>query len=382
MSLNRILFIDDEHYVLRAYARILHPFREEWTMSFHQDAMSAWDGLLESSADVVVSDINMPGMSGLQLLERMQEHPDMIDIPVIIVTGRDDNGLKSRALSLGATDLLHKPVDCSELAARLRSALQLKKCTDQLKQQNERLDLLVRARTKQLFDSHAELVWRLAKAAECRDDDTGNHVVRVGVYAKLIGQAMGMKAEFCENLCLAATLHDIGKIGVPDAILRKPGKLSPQEWKIMQEHCLIGRSILVEGHAGRTLVPGDLSLDTLTERYPLLEMAANIATYHHEKWDGTGYPYGLAGEAIPLPARIVAIADVYDALRSKRPYKKRYDVEQALDIIAEKNGTHFDPEVYLAFLQVLEEILEAEVAYSDADKRSITPTEILQETTP
>ena len=378
MSENRIMFVDDERNVLRAYSRILRTQRQEWNLLFHESPLEAWQELRQTSVDVVVSDINMPGLTGLELLRRMKGDVLLRDIPVIIVTGRHDEGLKSEALTLGATDLLPKPVDCNELMARLRNALHMKQCTDQLKEQNETLDLLVQKRTQELLQSHSEVVWRLAKAAECRDDDTGNHVVRVGLYSKLIGSAMGLDDAYCETLFLAATLHDIGKIGIPDSILRKPGKLTPQERKTMEEHCVIGRSILADGHTGYSLLQTSGNRESPFGPNPLLRMAADIATYHHERWDGTGYPYGLHGEEIPLTARIVAIADVFDALRSLRPYKPAFEIERALDIIAEREGTQFDPEVYQAFLQVLDEILETELTYSDTTNSLQNKCQVLQ----
>ncbi len=208
-----------------------------------------------------------------------------------------------------------------------------------------------------LAQTRMSIVCRLGMAAEFRDEDTGNHVVRVGCYSRAVAAAMGMPRSFLEMLLLAAPLHDIGKIGVPDSVLLKPGPLSDEEWAVMQRHCEIGECILRE--ESKAVVPSfdwyatesRAVKEALGSRDPMLEMAASVALTHHEKWDGSGYPQGLAGEAIPLESRIVAIADVYDALTSNRPYRAARPEEEALTIIEATVGSHFDPRVHAAFLR-------------------------------
>lgn len=366
---NRILFVDDELSVLNAYVRILRHRGCRWDFVLTESGADALDRIRSERIDVVISDIDMPGMTGLDLLSKLQLDPATQDIPFIIVTGRGETGLKTRALDMGAVDLLLKPVDSNELLARLNNALRLKACADELKAQKESLDVQVQQRTHELADSRLEIIWRLAKAAECRDDDTGNHVLRVGTFSRLVAEAMGWAPSECETLLLAATLHDIGKIGIPDAVLRKPGKLNGDEWHIMQQHCEIGWSILAEQGPSPMCLDSGIYDWSPAERHsnPLLQMAADIAMSHHERWDGMGYPYGLAGDRIPLTARIVAIADVYDALRSDRPYKSPYTEEHALQIIKRAGGQHFDPDVLLAFLAAYDDIRQAESEYRQYD---------------
>lgn len=370
----RVLFIDDERPVLNAYARILRHRGCEWDLVLTESATDALQIVHSQSIDVVISDVDMPVMTGLDLLSKLQLDPATRDIPFIVVTGRGETGLKTRALDMGAVDLLLKPVDSNELLARVNSALRLKVCSDELKEQKELLDQQVLERTQELLDSRLEIIWRLAKAAECRDDDTGNHVLRVGTYSRLIADAMGLAPQHCEILQIAATLHDIGKIGVPDAVLRKPGKLDEHEWRTMQQHCEIGWSILAEtGPSPLCLTAGVYDWNP-TDRHcnPLLQTAADIALSHHERWDGQGYPHGLAQERIPLEARIVAIADVYDALRSHRPYKSAYTEEHSLSILKRAGGQHFDPDVLLAFLSALDDVREAEYEYSRYESQQET----------
>ena len=312
----------------------------------------------------------MPGMSGLQLLERIKGRPSLRHLPVVIVTGDADKSLKRTALDLDAADLLNKPVDSEDLIARLRSVLRTKRYADELMQSNQLLEQRVQERTAELEASRIDIILRLGKAAEYRDEETGNHVIRVGIYSRIIANTMGMSSAFCDTIFLAAPLHDIGKIGVADSILRKPGKLSDDEWEAMRGHCQIGVSILSDSsrfmnlftRQASSLVPSEVA--DLSNN-PIIKMATEIAATHHEKWDGSGYPMGVAGEAIPIAGRIVAIADVYDAIRSERPYKKSFTVERSLDIIRDSSGSHFDPDVVDAFLRCYPEIQAIEDEFGD-----------------
>ncbi len=355
-----ILFVDDEFHVLDGLRRALRAERDRWEMDFVDGACAALDHMRTVCFDAVVSDVNMPGKDGFALLAEIRSSEQTKDVPVIILTGRSETGIKRRALELGATDLLNKPVDPQDLIARLRSAIRLKQYQDELKAQNEILGLKVEERTAELAHSRLDMIWRLGKVAEYRDEETGNHVVRVGCYSRAIAEALGADRELVEMLFVTSPLHDIGKIGIPDAVLLKPGPLSQDEREVMKEHCAIGAEILREdsktmnaflawrgGHA-----PGRNGKG----QNPILKMASSIAMTHHEWWDGTGFPAGLTEESIPLESRIVALSDVYDALCLGRPYKSALPEAEALKIIRGEVGRHFDPEVHAAFEKAIQEL--------------------------
>jgi len=254
------------------------------------------------------------------------------------------------------------------LLARIQSALRLKSYQDELKTQRENLKQKVREQTIELEESRLDIIWRLAKAAEYRDQDTGNHVVRVGWYCRPIAEALGMASDFVEMLFLASPLHDIGKIGIPDHILLKPGILTPEEWIIMKTHSAIGAAILQSDSkllkTFRTW--NELPLHSNQESgNPILKMASSIALTHHEKWDGTGYPHGLVGEQIPIESRIVALADVYDALGSVRPYHAAHRESDVIRMIEDLVGRHFDPAVHRAFQKSIDDIRSIRNQFSD-----------------
>jgi len=372
----QILFVDDERPVLEALTRALRRQRDQWNIVCANDGQEAWEQLLEAAYDAVVSDVRMPGLSGLELLQRMQSHEQTRDVPVVMITGLGDHGLKQQALSLGAADLLNKPVDSGQLVARLTNVLRLKEHLDQLKRSREELEQTVHQQALELNRSRLELVCRLARAAEARDEETGNHVVRVGCFSQAIARSLGCDEEFAGRLLLAAPLHDIGKLGIPDRILQKCGPLSPGERAVMEQHCVIGERILREQSLMLSLIGPAPASERLFEdaRDPVLEMAAGVALMHHEKWDGTGYPLNLAGCRIPLAARIVAVADVFDALTSHRPYRHAWSEERALEHMRAEAGGHFDPEVLAAFFAALSEIqairrkLEEHLKRSRADE--------------
>lgn len=356
----RILFVDDEPNVLDGLRRMLRAERGRWDMSFVGGADAALDQMRASGFDAVVSDVNMPGKDGFALLAEMRTDERTRDVPVIILTGRHESDIKRRALDLGATDLLNKPVDPHDLIARLRSVTRLKAYQDEIKGQNAILERKVKERTAELADSRLDIIWRLGKTAEYRDKETGNHVERVGCYCRVIAETLGADHEFVEMLFLTSPLHDIGKIGIPDAILLKRGPLNEDEWDVMKRHCAIGAEILREDSKVMNAFlawRGERAYgqNGNTEN-PILKMASSIALTHHEWWDGTGYPVGLAGEEIPLESRIVALADVYDALCSKRPYKPAFSEAEALSVIHDEVRRHFDPAVYAALVESVKEL--------------------------
>lgn len=356
----QLLLIDDDQFVLDSLRRMLRPERNTWEVNCCSDSVAAWQQIQAAPCDAAILDVNMPHLTGLQLLERIKNTESTRDIPVVMLTGQQDRALKRQALDLGAADLLNKPAQAEDLIARIRNTLRLKAYEDELRAQNAMLEQRVDERTVELNRSRLDAIWRLGKAAEQRDNETGNHVIRVGCMSRAVAKGLGMDRSFTETLFVAAPLHDIGKIGIPDVILLKRGSLSQAEWHVMKQHCWIGAKILEEDYSSALLfrkLVSDPELAKAADRgNPWLELAASIAMNHHERWDGTGYPQGLAGEDIPIEARIVAIADVFDALMSRRPYKPPLDEDEALGIIRDSVGSQFDPQVHAAFERVLSEL--------------------------
>jgi len=296
------------------------------------DPTRAEEFLAKINPDLILLDLHMPGRDGFAVLKALSERSDGEYLPVLVLTADATSEAKHKALSLGAKDFLHKPFDLLEVTLRVRRLLETRLLQLQLKDENLRLESAVRARTLELQEAHLDMLKRLARAAEYRDDETGEHVRRVAENAAQIAQTLGLEASLIEFIEQAAPLHDIGKIAVPDAILRKPGKLTPEEFEVVKSHTLVGASLLEGGKSNR------------------LRIARHIARSHHERWDGNGYPDRLSREAIPLEARIVAVVDVFDALTSQRPYKPAWPQSEAIAQIKCQAGTQFDPEVVKAFL--------------------------------
>jgi putative two-component system response regulator len=321
--------------------------------------------------DVILLDVMMPAVSGLEILRKSREDARLTHIPAIVLTAADNEQTRMEALDLGATDFLSKPVNAAELVVRVRNALFVKAHHDHLKNYSRELELQVRRRTAELAASRLELIHCLARAAEYRDTETGRHVVRVGRYAEIIARKLGLDEQTVELIGHAAPLHDMGKVGIPDAILLKPDKLGPHEFEIMQKHAMYGMKTFepmshddLRTFKSHTFL-GEMIMDV--ESSPIITMAAKIALTHHEKWDGSGYPLGLVGEDIPLAGRITAVADVFDALSCKRPYKPAFPLEKCLGIIREGSGTHFDPQVIEAFLACSDEVLEVRTSLAEID---------------
>ena len=356
----KVLFVDDEPNFLAGLRRMLRGQRDQWELYFAGGADEALELVKRERIDTIVSDVNMPRKTGFDLLTALKGNPETRDIPVIILTGNAENDLKRRGLDLGADDLLNKPVNMEDLTARVRSALRIKEYEDRLREQNAVLEQKVRERTAALEHSRQDIIWRLAKAGEFRDQDTGEHVMRVAACSRALAEAMNLDLQFCYALFITSPLHDIGKIGVPDGILFKPGKLTPEERQFMERHCEIGAAILLEvpqegksDRFGQAFCTG-AGASALNGGDELRLLAAEIALSHHERWDGGGYPRGLSGHDIPISGQIVAIADVYDALRSVRAYKPAFTVDQTVATMRATRGTHFSPEVFDAFELVIE----------------------------
>lgn len=365
---SKIMIVDDEqinilvvaeHLMANGYRNLVHT----------NDSAQALALASRENPDVLLLDIHMPRLSGFDILQQIRGDAIISRTPIIILTSSTDEDEKLRALDLGATDFLHKPVHCGELLARLRNILMAKGYQDNLREYSQRLEAAVKSRTAELEASRQDVIHCLARAAEFRDNDTGQHIIRVGRYCRVIGEQLGMVRSSLDLLEQAAKLHDIGKIGIPDAILLKEGKLTPEQFAAMQKHSNFGKRIIegisqnepdqLQQHAelgSKILHPGNS---------PLLKLAMKIALTHHERWDGNGYPLGLAKEDIPLEGRITAVADVYDALSSKRPYKPAFPLDKCLAIMEDGRGSHFDPLVLDAFFARRDDIIDIQISYAD-----------------
>ena len=321
--------------------------------------------------DVVLLDIHMPEINGLEILAAIRSDETLCRTPVLILTGSSDPETKLTALQAGATDLLQKPVHGEELLARLGNVLQVKAYHDRLHRHSEDLEEAVRRRTAELEASRLDVIHCLARAAEFRDDDTGQHIIRVGRYACIIAEQLGFSQRDLDILEPAAQLHDVGKIGISDTILLKPGNLTPEEFEMMQKHCGFGRKIIQQVPDSEVAILrkhteiGARIMDAGSS--PILEMARRIAQTHHERWDGNGYPLGLAGDDIPLEGRITAVADVFDALSSRRPYKPPFPLQKCFAIMEEGRGTQFDPQVLDAFFERRDDIVRVQIDSADTD---------------
>jgi putative two-component system response regulator len=364
----KIFIVDDEPINIKVVRKHLQGagYRNFVTTT---DATTAMETLRAQQPDVVLLDVMMPQVNGLQILEWIRADERFQHLPVLILTASTDSVTKLSALELGATDFLAKPVDPHELVPRLRNVLIVKAHQDYLAGYSEKLEREVRRRTMDVEMSRLRVIQCLARAGEYRDDTTGRHVIRVGRCAAILAAQLGYNREKAAMVELAAQLHDIGKIGIADAILLKRGKLTPEEYAVMKKHCDYGKAIIdptTDSEAELSRKYADLGLTPgQTTESPLLKLAASIAISHHERFNGAGYPAGLVGEAIPLEGRITAIVDVFDALRSPRPYKEAYSIEKCLEILQAGRGTEFDPAVHDAFLSRMADIITVYRDFAD-----------------
>lgn len=354
----RILIVDDELINRKVLEGLLK--------SFGLDCLSAESGpaalkMLDKSIDLVLLDIMMPGMDGFCVARAIRETPGYADLPIVMVTALSAKEDRLRAVEAGANDFVAKPIDSTELKVRMASLLRMKKYYAELKEYQQHLEDMVSEKTSALrsamaeleharqatLHAHMETIHKLSAAAEFKDEDTASHIMRMSRYCAVIARGYGLDEERQDLILNSSPMHDIGKMGIPDAILLKPGKLTEDEWVVMRRHTVMGEAILRGG----------------SSKY--LEAGAEIALSHHEKWDGTGYPNGLSGTAIPLFGRICAVADVFDALTTRRPYKPALSNETALEIMAPGRGRHFDPELYDVFLANYDHILKVQRSYQE-----------------
>ena len=363
-----ILIVDDQGLNRQILAKLVADLGH--TSLQAENGATALTLMKANKVDLVLCDVMMPVMTGYQFLEHVKEDESFRHIPVVMVSALDELQSITHCIEFGADDYLPKAFNPVLLKARLNGCLARKDMHDKEQEHRERIERYnheleerVREQVKQIASTQLALIFALANLAESRDPDTGEHLERMRQYAYTL--ALKMRAApkygdiideaYVEDLYVAAPLHDIGKVGIPDRILQKPGKLSPEEFEIMKSHALIGAT----------------TLRRVDEKHPgnnFLRMGIELAESHHEKWDGTGYPHGLAGDTIPLAGRILALADVYDALTSKRCYKDAMPHEKSREILLEGKGTHFDPEVVDAFIQSEETFFSIRLKYQDSEK--------------
>jgi putative two-component system response regulator len=323
----KILLVDDEPNNLQLLRQIL---RSSYQLIFAHNGQSALAAVAAHHPDLILLDVMMPDLDGYEVCRRLKADPLMHDIPVIFVTAMGDVDDEAAGFDVGAVDYIHKPVSPAIVIRRVQTHLSL-------------------VHIKELEDSQREAIYMLSAAGHYNDNDTGLHIWRMAAYARALAEAIGWPEHLAERLELAAPLHDTGKIGIPDGILKAPRKLTEEEWVTMRQHSLIGYEILQCSNT------------------PIFKMAAEIALYHHEKWDGSGYPKGLAGDNIPQSAQIVAIADVFDALTMKRSYKEAWSVEASLEEMRANSGTHFNPALLTIFLNILPKILNIKKEWDEKD---------------
>jgi putative two-component system response regulator len=327
----KLLLVDDEPTNLQILRQIL---QDDYRLLFARDGEKALQLAHDEQPNLLLLDVMMPGMTGYETCRRLKENLKTAGIPVIFVTALNETSDEELGFGVGAVDYITKPVSPPIVRARVRTHLSL-------------------VRAEELRETRLQIIQCLGRAAEYRDNETGLHVIRMSHYSKLLALAAGFSPDEAEDIFHAAPMHDVGKIGTPDAVLLKPGRLEPDERVIMEKHVEMGAEILGEHHSS------------------LLQLARKIALFHHEKYDGTGYPHKLAGEDIPIEARIIAIADVFDALTSERPYKKEWPIEDAIALLRKESGLHFDPELVELFIAQLPAVLAIKAQYAEGTSHTV-----------
>lgn len=346
---NTVMIVDDQSTGRAILERVVMSIDRNVDVVPFERPLEAMAWASSNAADLVLVDYRMPELDGIEFVKRLRDLPGYAHVPVVMVTVYDDRGVRYGALDAGVTDFLTKPLDTRECLARCRNLLTLRRQQLVLEDRGRLLEGLVRDATKEVREREKETLLRLAKAGEFRDEETGNHIFRMAHYSRIIATAIGLPAHEVETIELAAPLHDLGKIGLPDQILLKTGRLTPEETLVMQRHPVIGYEILKDSPS----------------KY--VRMGALIALGHHEKFDGSGYPFGLIGDHIPAPARIVAIADVYDALTTRRPYKQAWEADAAFAYLNDNRAGHFDPHLVDAFANMRAEVIRVQDELQDRD---------------
>ncbi len=342
-----ILAVDDTKMNLHLLVNLLG---DHFDLSVAMSGPAALKLVANSPPDLILLDIMMPGMDGFEVLRKLKENRDSRDIPVIFLTALNEIGNKAKGFEMGAVDYITKPFQIEEVLARVTTHLKLRQVQETLNVFNSQLQDLVAQQVEEINQSQLAMIFALAKLSHTRDDTTGLHLERVQVLCKILSNALSKEPWFTEvitssfitTIYQASPLHDVGKVGIQDAILLKPGKLTEEEYTIMKTHTTIGAA----------------TLESVHRQYPnnqFIKMGIEIAKYHHEKWDGSGYPEGLSYESIPLSARIMAVVDVYEALRSRRPYKEPFSHERSMEIIFEGSGTAFDPKLVQGVIKAQED---------------------------
>jgi putative two-component system response regulator len=368
----RILIVDDEDSIRRILSRLLQA--EGYEVFESADGREALHLAKTHRVDTILLDVMMPGIDGFEVCRQIRADHETEHTPVVFVTAAIDREFRRQARAAGADDFLSKPFDEIELLARVRNTVRVKLYYDSLARERNHLRVEIDDRTRELDAATARLetvqrelgiareetILRLAKAAEFRDDETAAHLQRMSHYCRLLARKRGLDDYRCEMLLVASPMHDVGKIGIPDSILLKPGRLTPDEYQIMKQHAEIGYRILSGSQS------------------PLVQLAATIAHTHHEKWNGSGYPLGLSGDAIPIEGRIAAVADVFDALTSARPYKAAWTVEDATALMLKGRAEHFDPDLVDLFLGSMDEILQIRDEFRDVGHAGDTRDPLLQ----
>ena len=352
-----ILVVDDQPQNIELLEAYLFPQGYEIvTATNGEEALGKLSG---NQIDLILLDVMMPGMDGFEVIRRVRQDDTHRLLPIILVTALRETEDRVKGIEAGCDDFISKPIEKMELLARVGSLLKVKAYNDLLSNYRKELESDVKTRTAELKQAlekikatSLETIYRLSMASEYKDTDTGTHIKRMSRYSAAIARRMGLDTSTVETILYSAPMHDLGKIGIPDHILLKPAMLDPAEWEIMKQHSVIGAKILKNSDAA------------------FIRLGEIIAYSHHEKWDGSGYPRGLKGTEIPIAGRITAIADVFDALTSKRPYKEPFSVEKSLAIIREGRGSHFDPDVVNAFFGIQDKILTIKEQYGDDNQQA------------
>ena len=344
----KVLIVDDESTGRTILSKIIQQVEDDIGVEAFDNPQKALNWLDDNHPDLIITDYRMPEMNGIEFIKKIRERPGMQDIPIVVITVVSEKSVRYDALEAGATAFLTRPIDQIECRTSCHNLLKLHEQQSIIQDRADWLARQVEVATQQVVSREKETLLRLAKAGEYRDEETGNHVVRMAKYSRQIAEALGLSNKECDEIEYAAPMHDIGKIGIHDDVLLKPGKFAQQEWLTMQQHTTIGHAILTNSQS----------------RY--IQTGSIIALNHHEKFDGAGYPHGIAGTDIPLVARIVAVADVYDALVSQRPYKEPWSESDAQDYLEKQAGTQFDPICVEAFFERIETIESIFANFSDS----------------